>query len=182
MTNEPRMFIFEFRGRAETEQTFVTGQSSSENGVRDSELVRALNEHSLEIAREIQREMARLLPPSVVVQAQIEFYEGSAAFEGVIIVLDWMARLAGAIDLALMLTRPMRSVIRRVLRQQISGIGVQPVSPIQVDLAVPTAGEHDEQPGAFWNLTVTVPNLLLILTGLDTVLLAILLIIQFVVR
>src|ERR1043165_715164 len=94
MTDETRMHIFEFRERAEIVQR-AQGPDPAPN---ESRIILHLNDNSTLIAQAMQVELIRGLSPSLSVQAQIHFYEGSIAFAGVVIWLDALGSLAGSPD------------------------------------------------------------------------------------
>jgi hypothetical protein len=115
MTEETRMYMFEFRGRAEILRR-AEGQKESPN---ESEIVRQLNNNSTLIAQAIQQELVRGLSPSLTVQAQIHFYEGSISFAGVIVLLDAIATLAGATEFLATFSRLVEIVVQGVMQKWI---------------------------------------------------------------
>jgi hypothetical protein len=107
--------MFEFRGRAE----ILRRAESEKESPNESETVRRLNNNSTLIAQAIQQELVRGLWPSLTVQAQIHFYEGSISFAGVVILLDAMAALAGATEFLATFTRLVEIVVQGVMQTRI---------------------------------------------------------------
>jgi hypothetical protein len=136
MAEQARMYMFEFRGRAEILRR-AQGQTEPPN---ESEIVRQLSNNSTLIANAIQQELVRGLSPSLTVQAQIHFYEGSISFAGVIVLLDAMATLAGATEFLTTFARLVEIVIRGIIQKWILN---EPnianfTTSIQVEVSQPT--------------------------------------------
>lgn len=167
MTEIPRLLYFELRGQAELQL------------LEKQELAQAiyfLNNESDRIAQQIQQEIKRSLPPSVHVEAQLSFFEGSIGWEGVILVLDWMARLGGTAEFIGVLVTIIRIAVNRVLRRWLSD-GTMPfkirgANFIQSEVIVQT----EKQSQVRWNAMST----LTIFTAINTLLLVALLILWLV--
>jgi hypothetical protein len=105
------IYFFEFEGRAQTDQF--------EKEPFDEELVFFLNDNTFQISEEIRQGMRQMLPPFVEVQVELNFYQGSISWTGIIIILDWMARLGGAAELVVMLSTVIRIVVKAVIQRWI---------------------------------------------------------------
>lgn len=86
MSIEPRTFTFEFHGRVD----IIEEQTPTPR-----EVVVYMDSESESIAEEIQYEIGRSLPPSVSIETQISFDLGSITWDGTVLIVDWMGRLAG---------------------------------------------------------------------------------------
>ncbi len=166
MAEAPRLFMFEFRGHADIRP--------SERPDND-EFVGFLNNVSGRIAQEIQQEIKRALPPSVNVEAQISFFQGSVTWEGVIVVLDWMARLGGTAEFLGVLVTLVQIAVDRVLRRWLSEqstFRVRLAGPVQTEVTMQTVNKQPMKWNAMSALTA--------LTVVNTLLLVALLIVSFV--
>src|SRR5215216_194839 len=115
MINETRMYTFEFRGRAEMVRR-AQGQGSTPN---ELPIVTYLNDNSMLIAQTMQGELTRGLSPSLSVQAQIHFYEGSISFAGIIILLDAGGALADSSEFLSTFSRLVEIVIQGLVQKWI---------------------------------------------------------------
>lgn len=162
-----RIYTFKFRGRLMVEQ-----ERKREVEYYYKEKVSDLNLRSGEIAQEIEREIARALPPSVSVQVQIGFDSGSITWAGIISILDWMARLEGSTMFVIGLANLIQIVIQRVLGQQ---PGIQgSTSSTDVSVVGSAEGVTEELQVNSFRRSRLRP--LALLTGLNTLLLLILLV------
>ena len=171
MATEAGIFLFKFAGRAVTRASVNEEES-------ESIIVRQLNEVSYEIAEEIQEEVRRVLPPSVLVQSEIQFFEGSISWIGVVTVLDWMARIAGAVELIEMFSNAIQFVVERVMRRWLSGRRI----PIRLRLAGPIQVEVSYQMPESAKRQSDQIRALLVLSALNTLLLVAFLISQILQR
>jgi hypothetical protein len=178
MADESHLFLFEFRGRAET-RTKETPE--------EPEITFFLNDQSEIIEREIQQEIRRALPLGVNIETQIRFYEGSIAWEGIVVILDWMARLAGAAEFVSILSKIVKAAVERVLQRWLGRrnqlpFPVRVVGPIQVEVTFQTASGYPSQSTGRQSPTVSIPRILAWLTAINTLLLLAVLIMQLVFR
>lgn len=127
MPDQPATVVLEFAGRANTQRDHqVPGHLKSLDATEAYEVIPSLNQDSLDIAAEIRDRLSGLLPPGVSVDVQIEFRHGSIEWAGVILVLDWMARLSGSVALLEYLKRSARVAIDQVVRRHLQQRGVRP--------------------------------------------------------
>ncbi|MDD2694405.1 MAG: hypothetical protein PHD58_00590 [Anaerolineales bacterium] len=174
MVEEPRIFLFEFRGEI---TTLEKGEVS--------EVVFYLNDGSNTISQEIQQEIRRALPVGVNIETQIRFYQGTIAWEGVVIVLDWMARLSGAVEFVSILSRIVKIAVERVVQKWLSRRNQLPfllgvINPMQVEVIFQTVSGHSGQSKQPQSVS-TFRNLIL-LTAVNTLLLITVLIVQVILR
>jgi hypothetical protein len=93
MANELQMLMIEFHGSAyfvEDEDGEIDFGRENKDTRRQRQAVERLNRSSIEIAREIQKELKRVLPPSINAQAQVRFEDGSVTWSGVILLIQAM--------------------------------------------------------------------------------------------
>ena len=115
MAQGSRIYTVEFRGRAEV----IRRTQSQEPLPNESQIVRNLNDNSTLIAQTIGDQLTGGLSPSLSVQVQIHFYEGSISFAGVIILLDAMGSLADSPEFLATFSRLVEIVIQSVLQKWI---------------------------------------------------------------
>lgn len=178
MADESRLLLFEFRGRAETR---------AKETPEESEIAFFLNDQSDIIEREIQQEIRRTLPLGVNIETQIRFYEGSIAWEGIVVILDWMARLAGAAEFVGILSKIVKAAVERVLQRWLGRrnqlpIPVRVVGPIQVEVTFQTASGYTSHSASRQSPAANISRILVLLTVINTLLLLAVLIIQLVIR
>jgi hypothetical protein len=111
------MYLFEFRGRGE----ILKRAQASEPLPNESKIVTFLNDNAVLIAQELQGELSRGLSPSLSIQAQIHFHEGSIDFAGVIILLDALGTFSSSPDFPATYSRLAEIAIQGVLQKWILG-------------------------------------------------------------
>jgi len=169
MANEI-IHVFEFNGRAIIDQ-------HDKNDISYREIVFKFNNQSYKISEEIQTEISRTLPPSVMVQTQIQFFDGSIAWTGIVTILDWMARLAGAAELVGILNVIIRSAIERVMRRWLLGwLDMRGNMSIQVEVIPQNIGTSKIAK------KYDIFRRLFFITVLNTLLLLIVIVVQIVLR
>jgi len=97
----------------------VRRAQSQETPPNESPIVTYLSNNSILIAQAIQGELTRGLSPSLSVQAQIHFFEGSVTFAGVIILIDAIGTLAGSPEFLSTVSRLVEMVIHSVVQKWI---------------------------------------------------------------
>jgi hypothetical protein len=98
MPDDLHMLLFDFSGTVDIPDT----ESNSKAGAAKAEvkeallvLLHSLNKQAEAISQKIEREVRRILPPTVTVQANIQFDDGSIVFTGVVALLKWAAPIVG---------------------------------------------------------------------------------------
>jgi len=86
MTNEPQVLIFKLNG---TSETVEPDEATRPPYNRLGEIVTLMNNKADAICDKIEREVKKLLPPTVTVQANVQFEEGSLILSGTVAVLSW---------------------------------------------------------------------------------------------
>lgn len=170
MAEENRVFLFEFRGRTEV----ITLEEQNE-----LEIIQSLSNQSELIERDIQQEIKRNLPPGVNVETQIQFYEGSIEWIGIVAVLDWMARLAGVAEFIGILSKLIEVAIERVLKRWLirrNQIRTRAIGPLQIEVFFQSPVRHSNK------REITPSNLLMLIAVINTILLLSLLILQLFFR
>lgn len=113
--NESHVLTFEFTGR-------TSRRDDAHDFVEtEPQLITQLNAKSTEIARTIQQEIERSLPPSVGARVEIAFHEGSVRITGLVVILDWMATLGSAAEFTILLRQLIRIAIQQVIRPWLTG-------------------------------------------------------------
>jgi hypothetical protein len=95
-------------------------QETAAKGPAERETIRKLNEQVDEIASKIEREIRNLVPPSLKVQANIRFTEGSILFEGSILLFTWVGSTifdAAKKEVEQQLSRIVKSTVERVVNR-----------------------------------------------------------------
>lgn len=183
MTNEPQVLIFELNGTSEMVETDEATRPPY-NWLED--IVMVMNNDADAICDKIEREVKKLLPPTVTVQANVQFEEGSLILSGTVAVLSWGGsvvfqtikgeieeQLAGLVKIAVqrVMNRQMTThKMFRSLRPMSMTVAAQPFlsSPRNAEqLAKPTALEtqqlaHTENANA--DARPTAVNLLIVAT------------------
>ena len=85
--------IFEFSGSAQERST------NEKREISDYELAEVMNRRSAEMAERIRKDLKRMLPPGTEVTVEIDYFPGSLEWAGVVLLLDWTARIADNISL-----------------------------------------------------------------------------------
>lgn len=111
MSIEPRTFTFEFHGRVD----IIEEQTPTPR-----EVVVYLDSESESIAEEIKYEIGRALPPSVNIETQISFDLGSVTWDGMVVIVDWMGRLAGE-DFGEALLHLVRIAVDQSVKRRLAG-------------------------------------------------------------
>jgi len=181
MSTQPKLLVFEFDGRY-----MEDGGNHESDEDSYTALVYSLNQASDEIASEIQMEVSRLLPPSIKVYANITFRSGSITLNGILTVFDWMARADGVIGFSAIVYHVAKFAIERTVSKYIAqhntirGMGTVEVDLKQVD-SEPETKLSQDAPQPQWRSRVAFnPGILpLSLSLLNTALLVILIVIQF---
>jgi hypothetical protein len=143
MANELQMLMVEFHGTAsfaeEQEVEIDFGQRNEFR--RHRKEIELLNSNSNEIAREIQRELRRVLPPSITAQAQIRFEEGSITWSGVILLIQAMGMVVDFVGFAEITKKLAEITIDRVVRRWVYSTNrqMQFDEPTQIVIVTPQA-------------------------------------------
>jgi hypothetical protein len=92
MREAPVLFMFEVEARAETPERQIAGRNAVQGGpiVDPRDVARQLNEDAAAICDKLEREVRKLFPPYVNVQADVHFEPGSLLMTGTIAVLSWV--------------------------------------------------------------------------------------------
>lgn len=118
---------------------------SNEDTMSDGALLETLSEYIPKIEREIASELrdmtAHLIEERLDVHVNIRFHKGSVLFSGVVIVMNWMARISGAISLIQMIADAIRWVVRRVLQRYVRNRKIQ----VSVFNPIPTVTQSSPQ-------------------------------------
>lgn len=177
MANELQMLMVEFHGTAnfaEDQDTDIDFGRDRNEFRRHRKEIEFLNDNSNEIAREIQRELRRVLPPSINVQTQIRFEEGSIEWSGVILLIQAMGMVVDFVGFAEITKKLAEITIDRVVRRWVYGINrqVQFDQPTQIVIGTPPT----QQPSSEATAQFRMARLLIY----NTIILAILLFIQLI--
>ena len=120
---EENVLIYRFSGRAvnhdfdeKQEERIDINESSS----RDRGVVKELNLISDSICSDIENYIARKSPPEWKITVQINFKEGSVAWDGVVMVLNTMATFSGAAATLVYLKNLVEISVNTLVYQRIS--------------------------------------------------------------
>ncbi|MFN2453373.1 MAG: hypothetical protein ABR577_04055 [Pyrinomonadaceae bacterium] len=116
----PSNYIVEFRGRA------LRRDEGPNHRGEDRKTVFTLNENADDIAERIKTRLRKTLPMSANVEVEIEFSNGSIEWLGVVFILDWMGRLSGSISLIEYISRAVRLVVNRSVREGVRNFAGPP--------------------------------------------------------
>lgn len=155
MTNEPQVLIFEINGTAEMVEP---GESKPPGYRAPGQIVELMNKEADAICEKIEREVKKLLPPTVTVQANVQFEEGSLILSGTVAVLAWggsvvFQTIKGEIEeqLAGLVKIAVQRVMNRVMTSQNMFQSLRPMSmtvAAQPFLSSPRPAEHLAKPTA----------------------------------
>lgn len=124
--------VFEFSGRT---QERSPSNSNDKRDLLDYDLAERMNQRSSEMAERIRRDLKRMLPPGLEVTVEIDYFAGSLEWAGVVMLLDWAARIADNISLIEYIQRAIRFSINRVHRLELRRFPPD-ISNLQVDTEV----------------------------------------------
>jgi hypothetical protein len=140
MPDDLHMLLYDFSGsielpnadREDDGPAYSERSGEAEDSPRSARstrrLLRNLDAEAEGISQKIEREIKRILPPSVTVQANIQFDEGSIVFTGVVAILKWAAPIVG--DAAKKeLGELVKLVIKRVISRYLTTSDVPPGMP-----------------------------------------------------
>jgi hypothetical protein len=117
------ILTIQFSGRVLLKRRFeedsVDSKESENDFIQRNKIVRWLDRHSDFIADDIRREIKKVLPPGVQVNANIDFNYGSIEWAGVVIILDWMARLGSSAGLVEYIVKGVKIAVDKVVRRNI---------------------------------------------------------------
>ncbi|MEK6753662.1 MAG: hypothetical protein AABZ00_15510 [Chloroflexota bacterium] len=144
MANELQMLMIEFHGSAyfvEDEDGEIDFGRENKDTRQQRQAVERLNRSSIEIAREIQRELKRVLPPSINAQAQIRFEDGSVTWSGVILLIQAMGLVVDFVGFAEITKKLAEITVDRVVRRWVNEVGGQAQfdEPTQIIIVAPLA-------------------------------------------
>lgn len=120
MANELQMIMIEFHGQAELivdDNDQIDSRRNNFEQSRHRKMIQRLNNNSIQIAQEIQRELRRVLPPSIRVQSQINFDEGSIEWSGVILLIQGMGLVVDFVGFGEIIKKLTEITIDRVVRR-----------------------------------------------------------------
>lgn len=110
----------QFSGRAASrklDENSINSKESKDDFIHRNEIVPWLDSRSDYIAEDIEREIKKTLPPGVQVNVNIEFSYGSIEWAGVVIILDWMARLGSSAGLIEYIAKGVKIGVNKVVRR-----------------------------------------------------------------
>ena len=140
MAENSRIYMFEFRGRAE----IVRRRQGPDTPPNESAIVSHLNDNSFLIAKSIQDELMRGLSPSLSAQVQIHFSEGSITIAGIVILVDTIASLLTGSESVAVFARLLEIIIQRVvqswIRDEINSADFTP--SVRVDVQPPSQSQR----------------------------------------
>ena len=144
MANELQMLMIEFHWSAyfvEDEDGEIDFGRENKDTRQQRQAVERLNRSSIEIAREIQRELKRVLPPSINAQAQIRFEDGSVTWSGVILLIQAMGLVVDFVGFAEITKKLAEITVDRVVRRWVNEVGGQAQfdEPTQIIIVAPLA-------------------------------------------
>jgi hypothetical protein len=117
------ILTIQFSGRAvsrrKLDENSINSKESKDDFINRNEIVPWLDSHSDYIAEDIEREIKKALPPGVQVNANIEFNYGSIEWAGVVIILDWMARLGSSAGLIEYIAKGVKIAVDKIVRRNI---------------------------------------------------------------
>ena len=100
--------VFSFQGQ-------LANEALREHDLSPERLLASLDVESFEISSEIESDISLRIPGRLSVNVSIDFAAGSIEWSGFVEILDWMARLGGAIGLLGVI----RNAINRALARRI---------------------------------------------------------------
>jgi len=117
------ILTIQFSGRAvskrKLDENSINSKESKDDFMHRNEIVPWLDSRSDYIAEEIEREIKKTLPPGVQVNVNIEFNYGSIEWAGVVIILDWMARLGSSAGLIEYIAKGVKIGVDKIVRRNI---------------------------------------------------------------
>jgi hypothetical protein len=123
--------------------------------------VESLNEQSETISQKIEREVRRILPPTVTVQANVQFDEGSILVTGVVALLSWatpIVRDAAKEELGELVKLAIKRVISRYLPFS--------ASPIELSVTPQSSTPDRTSTRIFAGNKISTTTALFVITGL----------------
>jgi hypothetical protein len=176
MPDDLHMLLFDFNGGIEIPDSDQNAVSVLPSGVEirhADETVSALNKQAEVISQKIEREIRRILPPTVTVQANIQFDEGSVVITGVVALLSWAAPIVG--DAAKKeLGELVKLAIKRVLSRYVPGYASLTELRVTPQSSTPTPpsppSDTDRTSRAFAGDKISVTTALLVVTVLILIL------------
>jgi len=134
------------------------------NATPKDELLQSLIEQAETISQKIEREVKRILPPTVTVQANIQFDDGSVVITGMVALLKWAAPIVG--DAAKKeLGELVKLAIKRVLSRYLT-----PFSASLTELNVTSQSSTPDRTSRTFADKISATTALLVITGLILIL------------
>jgi hypothetical protein len=93
MPDDLHMLLFNFDGSVDIKD--ASQDDLAPSAPDKDKLLESLNKDAEAIGQKIEREVRRILPPSVTVQANIQFDDGSVVITGAVALLSWAAPIVG---------------------------------------------------------------------------------------
>jgi hypothetical protein len=180
MPDELHVLLFDVRGDIQFPEREVhadAGQATQKAGQatqkdsRVTELLGDLTRKAETIGRTIERELRRILPPTVTVQANIQFEEGSVLVAGTVALLSWAApivRDAAKKELGELVKLAIKRVISRYLLPHVGAALEMSVAPQSTVSDLPPA--VSDHPPAFAGGKISASTALFVITGLILIL------------
>ena len=91
----------------------------STEGLERKEVLPWLEDHSDQIANDLKKEIRTLIPPGMHVTTEIRFHCGSIEWAGIVVILDWMARLSSSAGFIEYIVKAVRIAVNTVVRRAI---------------------------------------------------------------
>jgi len=116
MNSDPQILTFEFSGKTTPRKL---SHSEPDQAHQDPSIVIQLNDSAPSIAAAISDDLRRSLPRGLDVQVQLKFNHGSVEWAGVVLVVDWLARISGSVAMVAYLSRAIQISVDRIVTQHV---------------------------------------------------------------
>jgi hypothetical protein len=176
MAEELHILLFHVRGNIATEEKESSGSVPTESN--GSDLTGELGKEADDICQKVEREIRKNLPPTVTVQASLQFETGSVLITGTIALLSWAVPIVqeGAKkELAELVKIGIHRVISRQVRGFFTSAGSPPTLAISVTpqstTSEPTPKSTTSEPTPlFAGAKISASTALFVVTGLILIL------------
>jgi hypothetical protein len=130
MPNDLHVLVFDVKGHADIEPPpSPSSPPSGPPSVAEFQILANLKESAESISQKIEREVRRILPPMVTVQASVQFDEGSVLITGAVALLSWATPIV--LDAA---KEELGQLVKLIIQRVISRYLPTSVGPIEMSV------------------------------------------------
>jgi len=143
MSDEFQLSVFYFTGKTQLLQV-----ANKSDRAENDKIVSRLNKSSEEIAKQIESEIQRFLPPFVNVQVGVQFSSGSILMTGTVALFTWVGTTifkAGKDELEKQLGDAIKAVIQRVISRFLPS---ESTAPVNISITTQNTGKEIGAPAS----------------------------------